>query len=421
MPELKDQVRDAVGAALEETRADLTTKVLDQVRDLVRQMHDEEREERKAKEKEDANVERFKRIGRHYNQAVEEGHVPGLRLARVTRAMLSANGDTGRAMDLLRSWDRETADSVQRATNAGDPQQGGLLVGEHLVDEMIPLLRGHAVTPDLMPRYLPIPPGAGKIMIPRLGSGVTARWRPLDSSIKVSDKPTYGRLTLTPRALTALVVMPNILGKIASVSADQYVLQDTLQQFGIAIDTARLTGSGDEYEPAGYFHPDILGTLTQVSVAAMPDWKLPIKFLAAHLAAKGTMQNLHWEFPPILWMLLMTAESSAGNPVWLNEMKGGTLLGFPFHWNVNMTPGVDAHGLCKMVLQDANELLVAQLASDNGIEVAKTDVAAVPDESGTLYSLWAANESATKCVWRGDIGPRQPKAFTVSSNVWSIP
>lgn len=357
------------------------------------------------------NAERFAQIAKAPDQARAAGYQPGERLGRMFRALPAADFCVEKAIQIIADQygDRATADEISRTMSQQNPEHGGYLVPETYTDEFIGLIRDQALLTQFMPRILPNP--TGTLHMSRQSTGVSVAWKaPEGGTIKASH-PKFGRVTFRDKTCTILVPVANKLIRTTNGAIDRFVDSDIRAAFAHGIDRAGFFGAGGEWEPDGLFTKIIKMTgsggvntfsLATVGVEALVD------AIVKHYEALGTFTNLQWAFGPSLWGELMKEKDGNGNFYLMNEMSRGTLMGIPFKFGSMI--GRKSANVSYAALADWNEYLILPTRP---LEIAKSDVAAYYDATGTLTAAFGTDETVVRGIWSGDMGPRRLNSFTL--------
>lgn len=261
------------------------------------------------------------------------------------------NGEFSDLMDFLNTIDsrkdpRDEAIAARRTklTNAMSstiPADGGFLIPEEFRAE---LLRVALETAIVRPRARVIPMASLRAAIPTVDStsnastvfgGVTAFWTE-EAAALTQSQPTFGRVVLEAKKLTAYTEVPNELVQDSAISVQAII--DSMFPAAIAWyeDVAFLAGTGVG-EPLGVFNagnPAIAVVAKEVGQAgATIVWENIVKMYARMLPA--SLNNAVWivspdTFPELATMALSVG--TGGSAIWLNNGADGppmTILGRP--------------------------------------------------------------------------------------------
>ncbi len=283
-----------------------------------------------------ADVRASKATGAAYNK-----HAMGVPL----------NGEFTDLMDFLQTIDsrkdpRDPAINARRAklTNAMSstvPADGGFLIPEEFRAE---LLRVALETAIVRPRARVIPMASLRAAIPTVDStsnastvfgGVTAFWTE-EAAALTQSQPTFGRVVLEAKKLTAYTEVPNELVQDSAISVQAII--DSMFPAAIAWyeDVAFLAGTGVG-EPLGALstaNPAIALVAKETGQGtATIQWENIVKMYARMLPA--SLNSAVWivspdTFPELATMALSVG--TGGSAIWLNNGQDGppmTILGRP--------------------------------------------------------------------------------------------
>lgn len=176
----------------------------------------------------------------------------GLDFARYLKAKAAAQLDNKPIVEVVKGWDAKLPGhgygEFAKALSSGSYSGMGSLVRPQWATDFLELLRNQTVVRKAGARSVSAGP---RLEFDGQATSGTAYWTGETTNIPASNPTTSKPLTLTEKKLTALSVIPNDLIRNASISADQFVLQDLLQVVGIEEDRAFLYGTGVNGQPLG--------------------------------------------------------------------------------------------------------------------------------------------------------------------------
>ena len=172
-----------------------------------------------------------------------------------------------RAINAIRSgnwggagFEKEIFDNTRmRAMSAGTDSAGGYIVPTVFVNELIEMLRAESVVNALGATVLSGLTGS-PVEIPKQTGGATAYWVAENADITASDL-TLGQVSLTPKAVAAIVKLSNRLLNLSNPSAEAMVRRDVAQSLALAIDLAALRGTGSGSQPTGIANTSGINTV----------------------------------------------------------------------------------------------------------------------------------------------------------------
>lgn len=236
---------------------------------------------------------------------------------------------------------RTSRDAIKNAMSSTDPAAGGFLIPEEFRTE---LLRVALETAIVRPRARVIPMGSLRAAIPMIDSttnsgsvygGVVAYWTE-EAAALTQSQPSFGRVLLEAKKLTAYTEVPNELREDSAITVDALLSEIFPQAIAFFEDTAFLTGSGAG-EPLGVFDAANLALLAvakeTTQTADTIVWQNIIKMFSRMLPA--SLNSAVWVATPEAFVELATMALSVGtggSAIWLNNGVEGppmTILGRP--------------------------------------------------------------------------------------------
>lgn len=181
----------------------------------------------------------------------------------------------------------ERNDQVRNAMRESVPSEGGFLVPENLRSQMLMLSLENSI---VRPRARVIPMDSLRVPYPTIddpthvGSvygGVVGYWTE-EAAALTASQPTFGRIALEARKLTAYTELPNELMEDSVEALDQFVGEIFPEALGFFEDVAFLTGDGVG-QPLGVLNASCAvqvtraqtGQVTFADIAAMYPRMLP--------------------------------------------------------------------------------------------------------------------------------------------------
>lgn len=235
----------------------------------------------------------------------------------------------------------ERITKLKNALSSTVPSEGGFLIPEEFRAE---LLRVALETAVVRPRARVIPMASLSIALPMLDSttnassvfgGVIAYWTEERATLTESS-PTFAKVVLTAKKLTAYSDLPNELGDDSAISLDAFVGEAFPQALAWYEDVAFLSGTGVG-EPLGALstaNPSMIAVPARAGQAANTIvWENIIDMYSRMLPS--SLGRAVWvvspeTFPELATMAL--AVGTGGGPIWLNNGTEGPpmmILGRP--------------------------------------------------------------------------------------------
>jgi HK97 family phage major capsid protein len=301
---------------------------------------------------------------------------------------------------------------VTKALSASNLSEGGALIPPDVASDIIPLLRPASAVDSLNPVFMPMP--TGKIDVPKVTGGASASYIGENEDIPKTQQ-AFGMVSLVAKKLAALVPISNDL-LLRTTGADTIVRDDTVASLAQRGDLAKIRGLGTEHSPRGLRYQAASGNIipanATVNLANVTD-DLKKVFNAIE-ATNAKMIRPAWILSPRSKNYLMFVRDSNGNLVWHDEMKGGTLLGFPFRVTTqipnNLGSGTDES---EVYFADFADVVVGETGS------LRVDISteAAYMESGSLKSAFSLDQTVVRVIQEHDLGVRYDGSIVVLTAV----
>jgi HK97 family phage major capsid protein len=285
---------------------------------------------------------------------------------------------------------------------------GGNLVATDLRDDLFAtLLRNRAMTVALGARVLS---GlSSNVDIPRQTAGATAQWLAETGTATASD-PTFAKLSLTPKRVSAFVVASKQLIAQSSVAIEDMLRRDIVAQIAVAVDAAMVNGSGASNQPRGILNTTSVSTATIGANGGDPTWSTLVemeRLVADQNADMGSLGYL--TNSRVRSKLKRTLRGTNLDYIWspadspadgvfsaLNGYRAAVSNNVPN----NLTKGTSTTACSAIVFGDWTEAIIAQFG-------AAVDITVDP------YSLAPSGEVRIVAHSFLDCGVRQPGSFSV--------
>lgn len=351
-----------------------------------------------------AEVDFAQRIYNANASAEAQGFKPFERIGMQVLAFARAKGDHNEALRIIHNEFSAPAVSkqIQRALELKNPGAGGFLFPGENLDEVIPLLRPMAVLFRLGARMLPLV--EGRATMPYVKTGSTAGWFAEGQTIG-NTEPTFGQLELQAKNIGAYTYISQFMLRARGSNIYQVVGQDMLAAVAQEMSRAAWFGTANSNQPTGLFTAPLLSQLNNVTVNALPNYTSIPAMLTSFRKQNPPMINVRWVFGPDIWGQLMSAVSTTGEPMFRRELETGTLFGYPFEVDNQIPVQGGSYSKSYAILADWNEYFISEfqnmaLETDNSLR-------------------FLQHQQAVKVVASADMGPRQPKAFTVTDDMYT--
>ena len=168
-------------------------------------------------------------------------------------------------------FEKEVFDQTRKkALNTGNGTQGGYIVPNQYIAEIIELLRAESVVMGMGATVLSGLYGS-PVEIPKQTGGATGYWVGENEAITESEQ-TFGQLNLAPKQVAAMVKMSNRFMNLSDPSGEAMVRRDLAQVIALKIDLAALRGSGSSNMPMGIANTPGIGTAALGTNGGVFDW-----------------------------------------------------------------------------------------------------------------------------------------------------
>lgn len=356
--------------------------------------------------------EEWERKRKLYGPAQTYGRI--LRACAVARVKMMDLSEVGhiRAMhDLFR--DKEGArwleSAIAKDLSAGVPSEGGYLIPEVILDDVVELLRAASVVMALGATELPMPNGV--LSLPRIATGTTATYEG-EADPPNATSMTFGKDTFRAKKLIAIVPISNDLLLVPSVSADTIVARDAIASLQVRMDKAALIDEGTENTPRGLLYFDGVSTASMGGAWTSDNPMLMRKALLDANVVLSGLSREGWTFNPESEYDLLVLKSTEGHHYFRDEMmQRGTLLGKPYKVSQQI-PKVSSTTYA--FYGDWSEYIIARQGM---MSVDASSEAAYNNSSGTVVAAFSKDQTVIRVIDRHDMGPRQAAALCKTSGL----
>jgi len=148
-----------------------------------------------------------------------------------------------------RGFEHEVLTSAkQKALSYGTAADGGYVVPEEYINDMIELIRSNTVIDKL--GVTNITPSFAPVKIPKQTGGATAYWVSENAEITQSQQ-TFDEVSLEPKMVAGITPMSRRIAELSDPSMEAIVRRDIAQVIARAIDIKALEGDGTNDTPTG--------------------------------------------------------------------------------------------------------------------------------------------------------------------------
>jgi HK97 family phage major capsid protein len=262
-------------------------------------------------------------------KANDDPKTKGLVAAQMARAWAAARGNAKMASEFATKVGMD--DAVVKALATSPGTAGGFTIPPGYSNEIIELLYNRVAVRSMGARTMPMPNGS--LTIPKLTAGITATYIG-ENQPDTGQQPQFGVISATWKKLRATVPISNDLLLFSDPKTDVIVRDDMTNSFAQAEDAAFLLGPGTGLSPKGIVNWIPAANIFGAGSADGSDLTLVIAdlFKLPRTLEQGNIPFTKpgWIMSPRSKYFLMQVRDSVGNFYFLEEMRRGTLLGYPY-------------------------------------------------------------------------------------------
>jgi HK97 family phage major capsid protein len=309
-------------------------------------------------------------------------------------------------------------DIVARALNGSVTGEGGALIPQDFMADLIELLRAMTAVRGAGPMEVGMP--MGNLTIPRLAGGATASYQ-LELDDIATSQERFDDVNFVAKKLTAMVPVSNDLIRRAPIGVEEVVRDDLVQTIARREDLAFLRGDGTDKGPVGMRSLCLAANV--ITVAAMPAAPAPGDQLTAILAgASAAILQLQngmsrmirptWIMSPTIARFIAVARDQVGGFYFKDEMERGTFEGYP----VRMTQQIPTN-LVMTTFTKASEIYFVDMADfviadTYNVVVDASDVASYNPGAG-MVSAFQRDQSVFRVIAEHDCNMRHLQSLVV--------
>jgi len=333
----------------------------------------------------------------------------GMKFASYVRCLAATKGHGGAAADLCKKQGGDAA--VIKALGETGFATGGALVPEVFSGEVIELLRSYSAFMSLGPTMLPM--NRGSLTIPYISAGATASYVGENANISKQEQ-TFGQLLLSAKKLAVLTPISNDLLRDGGPMVDRVVRDDLVAALGERADAAFIRDDGTVNKPKGLYYWAVSGNKYNAANAATGADGSTLAEITADLGravqklmdAKIKITRAGWLFGPRVWRKLFTIRDGNGNLVFADEMRMGTLFGYPFKVTQQIPTNLTGSGGSadtEVYFADFSSVVIGESSE---LEISAGDGVAYHDGSNVI-SAFSQDQTVIRAIERHDLGCRQ--------------
>ena len=330
--------------------------------------------------------------------------------ARFLRALAAGRNDIERGARHAEKWgDAALAKDLRESVFA----QGGALVPEPLMDEVIENLKSTSVVRALGARVLPMP--NGQMNIARVATGTTGAWT-AESTGPNATTMTFEHVTLNAKKMMAIVPISKDLLEDGDILADQIVAEDLRDELARAEDIAYIRADGTGNQPKGILQlvlDNVPAHAFQITHAGATATQKEIvddlcKAMRLSKSANVRRRNPGWMMTARSEHHLLCLLDDNNNFIFREEIAAGRLFGFPLATTEEIPENLDVSG---SLANDETEVYFVDfghviIGESRGLAIEMMDGVAYKDAGGTVVSGFTNDEVVAKATLRTDIALR---------------
>lgn len=309
-------------------------------------------------------------------------------------------------------------DLVARALVSNITGEGGALIPQDFMADLIELLRASTAVRGASPMEVGMP--MGNLTIPRLAGGATASYQYETDDIAISQE-RFDDVNFVAKKLTAMVPVSNDLIRRAPIGVEEVVRDDLVQTIARREDLAFLRGDGTDKGPIGMRHLALAANI--ISVPTMPATPAAGDQLtailsgasAAILALQNGMSRMIrpvWIMAPTIARFIATARDQVGGFYFKDEIEAGRFEGYPIRLTqqlpTNLTVSTYTKG-SEVYFVDMADFVIADTYN---VVVDASDVAAYND-GVSMVSAFQRDQSLFRVIAEHDCNMRHLQSLVV--------
>jgi HK97 family phage major capsid protein len=344
---------------------------------------------------------------------------PGLQAARYVIGLMHAkhfNKTLEQTAEFISN--RFGDDVVARALVSNITGEGGALIPQDFLADLIELLRASTAVRGSSPMEVGMP--MGNLTIPRLAGGATASYQNETDDIAVSQE-RFDDVNLNAKKLTAMVPVSNDLIRRAPIGVEEIVRDDLVQTVARREDLAFLRGDGSDKGPIGMRHLALAANI--ITIPAMPATPAPGDAVTAIVGAASSailaLQNGMsrmirpvWIMPPTIARFISTARDQVGGFYYKDDIARGMFEGFPIKLTQQIPSNLSIATFAKgseIYFVDMADFIIADTYN---VVVDASDVASYNDGTG-MVSSFQRDQSLFRVIAEHDVNMRHLQSLVV--------
>jgi HK97 family phage major capsid protein len=307
--------------------------------------------------------------------------------------------------------DLEVAKAVKALTYSV-VAEGGALIPQDFMAELIELLRANTVVRGASPMTIGMP--MGNITIPRLAGGATAGYQGEMDDITLTQE-AFDDLNLSAKKLTAMVPVSNDLIRRAPIGVEEVVRDDLIQTIARREDLAFLRGDGSGKSPVGFRSLVLPANLINLPGAAggatLDDVINGLSsMMLALINGMSRMLRPQWFMAPNQVRFIATRRDMVGGFYFKEEMSRGMLEGIPYSYTQQIPTNLSTGNQSEIYLVDMADAVIGDTLN---VIVDASDVAAYYGTDGHVVSAFQRDQTLFRVISEHDFNMRHLQSLAI--------
>ena len=312
--------------------------------------------------------------------------------------------------------DREVATAI-KALNYSVVAEGGALIPQDFMAELIELLRAATVVRGASPMTIGMP--MGNMTLPRLAGGATAGYQGELDDIALTQE-VFDDLNLSAKKLTAMVPVSNDLIRRAPIGVEEVVRDDLIQTLARREDLAFIRGDGTGKSPVGWrtlVLPENLVTIAGATLDNVVDGLSALMLILVN--GMSRMIRPHWFMNPATLRFIATRRDSVGSFYYKDEIASGQLEGIPWSYTQQIPANLGGGTQSEIYLVDMADTVIADTLN---VLVDASDVAAYYGTDGAVVSAFQRDQTLFRVISEHDFNMRHLQSLAIGlTTAWYPP
>lgn len=298
---------------------------------------------------------------------------------------------------------------VAKALNTLVVAEGGALIPQDFMADLIELLRANTVVRGASPMTVGMP--MGNLTIPRLAGGASAGYQGELDDIALTEE-AFDDVNFVAKKLTAMVPVSNDLIRRAPIGIEEIVRDDLVQTIARREDLAFLRGDGTGKSPIGFRSLVLPANLIAIPAGANLD-AVVAGLSALMLTLVNGMSRMlrpHWFMAPSVIRFIAVQRDQVGGFYYKDEIARGTLEGIPWSYTQQIPTNLGAGNGSEIYLVDMADAIIADTLN---VQVDASDVAAYYGTDGQVVSAFQRDQSVFRIISEHDFNMRHLQSLAI--------